>query len=168
MELCWWMRIRESHSPKYSTRKPKRSWIQTAFGTARRNPESQSALEHLTAPGSGPAGTREGRSEKWAEDSGDNWRSVPGTVLVGTPICFPHPHREYRQPGIKPPSKNQIAGGTNDLEEAKPSTGSTVHPEWSTALAGGSPTWAQAHGEQASQPRTLHYTEGSASHPLRW
>lgn len=45
---------------------------QTAFWNAGRNLESRSTLEHLMALGSGPAGKREGRSKKRAEDSGDN------------------------------------------------------------------------------------------------
>ena len=62
---------KESHSPEYSTKQPKGAGSQTACWNARRNLESQSALEHLMALGSGPevrgrAGVRSG-----AEDSGD-------------------------------------------------------------------------------------------------
>lgn len=89
------------------------------------------------AAGRGPAGTREGRSEKWVEDSG----VIEGLYLelcwLALPSVPPHPHIDHRQPGINPQLKNQIAEGTNNLEKAKASSGSTVFPEYRTPLAPG-------------------------------
>lgn len=81
------------------------------------------------ALGSGPAGTREGGSEKQAEDSG----IIEGLYLelcwLALPSASPTPTQITGSLALILSRKKQIAEGTNNLEKAKVSGGSTVFPE---------------------------------------
>lgn len=117
-----------------STPKAARKELETKllFGTLG-NLQSQPALEHLRAPGSGPAST--GRAGvRGVEDSG----AIEGLYLELCWLVFPSvPPTPHRSQGFSPQLKTQIAEGTNNLEKAKASRGSTVFPECSTPLAPG-------------------------------
>ena len=158
-------RGKESHSPKYSTRQPKGAGSWNACWNARRNQESQSGLEQLMAPGSGPEVWGKAGERSGAEDSGNNWRSVSRTALAGTAICFPHSHIDHRQPSINPQLKNQIPEGTNNRGKPRPLGLPQVEGSSETGPPGPE---RRLTPEQAGQPTHSTYTEGTVSHPVRW
>lgn len=161
-------RGKESHGPKYSTRQPKGAGSQNACWNARRHQESQSGLEQLMAPGSGP--------EVWGK-AGERSRLKTVGITEGLYLEL---HK--LAPLSAPPMPTQITGSlaltlswkTRYLKEqttrGKPRPLVVVQSAPGRGLLwNGAPrAWAQAHPRASSQPTHPTYTEGTVSHPVRW